>query len=84
MEDLIKNAGLDIICDSAGTYGLHAGEPPDARAIKVAGEHGIDISHYRARQIEDADFERYDIIFALDNGHLQAMKAQKPTGAPAR
>jgi|AntRauTorcE11897_2_1112592.scaffolds.fasta_scaffold02539_6 protein-tyrosine phosphatase len=84
MEDMIENAGLDITCDSAGTYGLHAGEPPDQRAIKIASEHGIDISRYRARQIEDEDFEYYDIIFALDDGHLQAMKAQKPTGARAQ
>lgn len=84
VEDLILGAGLDITCDSAGTSGLHAGEPPDARAIKMAQKDGIELSNYRARQITAADYEIYDIIFAMDQGHYQAMKAQKPTGSKAR
>ena len=70
--------------DSAGMHGLHAGEAPDSRAVTVAREHGIDLTMLRARQVTADDFDRFDIIYAMDAGHMQALKAKKPTGAHAR
>lgn len=74
----------DCEIDSAGTHGLHAGEAPDHRAIAVARNNGFDISMLRARQVTVDDFDKFDIIYAMDNGHMQALKAKKPTGAHAR
>lgn len=76
-------AGLDIIVDSAGTADWHVGRPPDPRARAVALGHGVDISGYRARQVEHADFHRFTHIFALDHANLVDLKAMAPANATA-
>jgi protein-tyrosine phosphatase len=52
--------------DSAGTHGYHVGDPPDERAVEAARRRGIDMSRLRARQVEPADFERFDLLLAMD------------------
>jgi protein-tyrosine phosphatase len=59
-------AGLALELDSAGTHGYHAGDPPDERAIVAARRRGIDMSALRARVVEPADFERFDLVLAMD------------------
>lgn len=66
--------GLSLHIDSAGTGGWHAGEAPDRRAVKVAAQAGVDISHLRARQVTAADFENFDYVFALDGQNLMALR----------
>ena len=68
---LVEAAGLTgrIEVDSAGTIAYHAGEPPDERTQATALGRGIDLSRQRARQIEDADFGRFDYLVALDLSH---------------
>ncbi|MBS1250082.1 MAG: Low molecular weight protein-tyrosine-phosphatase YfkJ [Chloroflexi bacterium] len=51
--------------DSAGTSAYHVGESPDARMRKVAREHGL-IYDGRSRQFRRDDFERFDLIIAMD------------------
>jgi protein-tyrosine phosphatase len=46
------------------------GEAPDKRAVSVASKRGIDIAHMRARRIEDADYENFDLILAMDWDNL--------------
>lgn len=58
--------GLDIEIDSAGTHDYHVGEPPDPRTVKAAARRGIDLASLRARQVQDEDFERFDLIVAMD------------------
>lgn len=58
--------GLDIEIDSAGTHAYHVGEPPDPRTIAAATRRGIDLTDLRARQVLDDDFERFDLILAMD------------------
>jgi protein-tyrosine phosphatase len=50
---------------SAGTSSWHVGEAPDARMRKVAARHGL-VYDGRARQFKPSDFDRYDLIVALD------------------
>ena len=57
---------LDLEIDSAGTHDYHVGEPPDQRAIAAAARRGIDLHQLRARQVRDEDFERFDLIVAMD------------------
>jgi protein-tyrosine phosphatase len=78
-----KLTGLDIEIDSAGTGHWHIGEPPDRRARTVALRHGIDISTYRARQVQQGDFHRFSHIVALDPQNLADLRAVKPKGALA-
>ena len=57
---------LDIEIDSAGTHAYHIGEPPDPRTIEAAMSRGIDLTDLRARQVSKDDFERFDLIVAMD------------------
>lgn len=79
-----QTAGLDALADSAGTGDWHIGKPPDPRAQATARHHGIDIGHYRARQIEEADYTRFTHIFALDKQNLADIHARRPRHATAR
>ena len=56
--------------DSAGTHDYHIGEPPDRRSQAAALARGIDLSKLRARQVAAEDFERFDLILAMDRANL--------------
>lgn len=77
-------AGLAISIDSAGTGNWHAGSPPDSRAIAEAERHGIDISHYRARQVRIEDFRLFGQIYALDQQNMRDLKRIEPKGLLGR
>ena len=68
---LVADAGkaATFTADSAGTHGYHVGEPPDSRAQKAAAKRSYDLSALRARTVEDADFQRFDLILAMDQEH---------------
>ena len=68
---LAADAGIGetILADSAGTHAYHVGEPPDPRAIATAAKRGYDLSGLRARRIEQADFQRFELILAMDGDH---------------
>lgn len=71
LENKIETRGLDITVDSAGTSDYHVGESPDQRAIAKSAEHGIDISHYRGRQLMPSDFDIYDCILVMDSSNYE-------------
>ncbi len=77
-------AGLAVEVDSAGTGDWHVGHPPDHRAQEVARANGIDISHYRARQLTADDFHRFDHILVMDRSNLTDAAARAPADAPVR
>ena len=58
-----------ISVDSAGTSGLHEGELPDPRSIAVAKSNGIDITDQRSRKFKVADFDNFDLIYAMDQSN---------------
>src|SRR5690625_7062498 len=64
--------------DSAGTSGYHAGNPPDPRSQEIGRGWGLDMSAQRARQVIDEDFERFDVIYAMDRSNLQALRERCP------
>jgi protein-tyrosine phosphatase len=77
--------GLDgrVEVDSAGTGGWHTGEQPDARAQRHALLRGYDLSRLRARRVVEEDFERFDLLLAMDEDNLADLQRLKPAGAPA-
>ena len=58
----------------AGTFSGHAGEPPALPAIKAAARRGYDIASLRARQVVAADIARFDLVLAMDRGHLARLR----------
>lgn len=71
---VIKN-NLDIKVDSAGTSSFHLGENPCENSIKVAKNHGIDISKQHSRQVSLDDFYSFDLIVALDSSNYYDLKS---------
>ncbi|MFC5343113.1 low molecular weight protein-tyrosine-phosphatase [Brevundimonas staleyi] len=74
---------LDVVADSAGTGGWHAGDPPDPRAQTTARRHGTDISVYRGRQVKADDFRRFTHIVAMDTDNLSNLRRLAPSDATA-
>lgn len=60
--------------DSAGVYGYHTGEHPDPRMRAVAARHGLRYDG-QARQFERRDFDRFDLILAMDQDNLADLQA---------
>jgi protein-tyrosine phosphatase len=75
---------LDLFLDSAGTHDYHVGEPPDPRTIRAAARRGIDLAGLRARQVCDADFERFDLILAMDRLNHVTLLERSPAAFHAR
>ena len=65
---------LRIEIDSAGTHSYHVGEPPDPRAQRAAARRGIDLSALRARRVTPEDFERFDLVLAMDPLNVAVME----------
>lgn len=64
--------------DSAGTHAYHVGNPPDERSQRHALQRGIDLSTQRARQVAPADFERFDLLLAMDWDNLALLEDACP------
>lgn len=73
-----------VSIDSAGTHGYHVGQPPDSRAVETAQGFGVDISGLRARKVSADDFDRFDLIVAMDQDNLAELTARQPAGSRAR
>lgn len=71
---LIKEQQLNIQIQSAGTGDWHIGEAPCENSIKVAKQHGIDISEQRARQITKHDLKKFDLVVGLDHKNIASLK----------
>ncbi|MBM2765191.1 low molecular weight protein-tyrosine-phosphatase [Burkholderia anthina] len=80
MRHQVDAAGLTarIAIDSAGTGDWHVGEPPDTRAQAAAHTRGYDLSALRARQVSAADFERFDLLLAMDEANLAELHRRCP------
>lgn len=57
--------------DSAGTGSWHIGHAPDTRSIATAKNYNLDISNQKGRQIEEADFDKYDYIYVMDTSNYR-------------
>lgn len=80
--NFVENAGLSesILIDSAGTHDYHIGHQPDARSQLAAQQRGYDMSCLRGRQVEVADFERFDYVLAMDRANLVILQYLAPRG----
>ena len=75
----VREAGLqgEIEADSAGLEAWHVGSRADPRTRRVAERHGVSVTGV-ARQVEPEDFERFDLVVALDRGHRAELLALAP------
>lgn len=80
----VRTAGLELEIDSCGTGDWHIGQAPDPRAQALATRYGVDISNYRARQVERADFARFTHIVAMDRNNLADLESLRPLDTMAQ
>ncbi|MGH7143816.1 MAG: low molecular weight protein-tyrosine-phosphatase [Planctomycetota bacterium] len=69
---------------SAGTIDSHAGDRADRRATRAARARGIDLAGHRARGVTVEDFERFDLVLALDRENFRDLERICPPGREAR
>ncbi|AMR77467.1 low molecular weight protein-tyrosine-phosphatase [Cupriavidus nantongensis] len=73
-------AGLAALVelDSAGTHEYHLGRAPDPRTQRHALQRGYDLSALRARKVGVPDFDRFDLILAMDRENLAGLLKLRP------
>ncbi|CAI8273089.1 MAG: Low molecular weight protein-tyrosine-phosphatase YfkJ [Cryomorphaceae bacterium] len=64
-----KGKHLNLKVDSAGTAAYHVGKQADIRSIDIAEKYDIDLRKQRARQFSRADFDEFDVIYAMDTNN---------------
>ena len=67
-----QNLSQKFIIDSAGTSNYHVGDLADQRAVSVAKQRGVNLTH-RARQFVANDFEEFDYILVMDHLNYDAV-----------
>ena len=77
---MAEQAGLarDILVDSAGTHAGGSREAPDPRAQMVLAARGYPVGTSRARQVIGRDFDRHDLILAMDQANLNELQRLCP------
>ncbi|MGE0744742.1 MAG: low molecular weight protein-tyrosine-phosphatase [Rhodospirillales bacterium] len=82
----VADAGLAhaIATDSAGMGDWHAGEAPDRRSQAAALRRGYDMAALCARQVRPDDFDRFDLLLAMDRGHERGLRALAPDAHKAK
>ncbi len=70
-------AGLTVTVESAGTSGYHLGENAHPNTLAEAARRGVAIEH-RARQFTAADFDRFDLVVAMDESNRRALRDLAP------
>ena len=78
LRHLAAEEGIELRIASAGIGDWHVGAAPDDRAQHHARGRGYDLSALRARQVRAADFAEFDLILAMDRGHLRALERMAP------
>jgi len=74
-QKIIKNrlAG-QVHVASAATHDLNAEEPIDYHAQKHAMRRGYDLSNLRVRLVQPENFERFDLILAMEENNLLSLQ----------
>lgn len=76
MRHLVESAGLSgaVTVDSCGTGGYHVGERPHRGSQDIARRRGVSLEGIRSRQVEDADFQRFDWLVCMDSDNRSAIR----------
>ena len=75
MKDLVRKAGLEtqFHMESAAVSAVQTGNPVYPPAQRKLAEHGISCAGKTARQLVNADYDRYDLLIGMDQANLRDM-----------
>ena len=79
---LLQRRGLDAAAfevDSAATHDFQVGKPPHDMAVAASRRRGYEIAAQVARRVSPSDFDRFDLILAMDRNNLSHLHAGCPT-----
>ncbi len=76
MKDIVSKAGLAAQFDiaSAATSTEEIGNPVYPPARRKLAEHGISCEGKTARQVTRRDYEKYDLLIAMDHNNLRNLR----------
>lgn len=78
LTSIVKQRGLDIEVDSAGTIGVHQGKRPDSRSRAAGEKRGYNFTGITSRPVQEQDFAHFDYIFAADKQNKMDLMARCP------
>lgn len=80
LRSMVENEGVQerFEIDSAGTYGGHRGQLPDPRMRSAAARRGYALTHH-ARQVSEENFDRFDLIVAMDDMNYETLHRLAPS-----
>ena len=79
LKDMVKKAGLqDVQIDSVAVSREELGNPVYPPAKRVLARHGIGCEEHRARQITQADVDRYEHIYYMDHSNRRYLERLFP------
>ena len=75
MKNLVKKAGLEqeFHIESAATSREEIGNPVYPPARQKLAQHGIDCTGKTARQLQNGDYDQYDLLIGMDRENLHDM-----------
>ena len=75
MKDLVKKTGLasQFHIESAATSQEEIGNPVYPPVRRKLAEHGISCNGHAARQLTNADYEKYDLLIGMDRANFRDM-----------
>jgi protein-tyrosine phosphatase len=74
----VKDSGLSIFIDSAGTQGYKEGASPDKRSQVAGNDRGYDFAKIKCRKVVAEDFVTFDYIIAMDKKNLDHLMEMCP------
>lgn len=80
IKEAAVEAGFEVDVDSAGTGSWHIGQPPHPESVAAAARVGLRVDG-RARRVTTSDFDRFDVILAMDRSNLRELTTLAPNKA---
>ena len=75
MRDLVQKAGLadEVYIESAATSREEIGNPVYPPARHKLKQHGIDCTGKTARQLQNSDYDKFDLLIGMDQENLRGI-----------
>jgi len=74
----LAGLGRDTVVDAAGTYAGRISDAPDPRGTAALKKRGYVVGKTKSRRVTDNDFVRFDLILAMDQANLSALREACP------
>ena len=74
----LAGLGRDTVVEAAGTHAGRISDAPDPRGTAALKKRGYVAGKTRSRRVTENDFIRFDLILAMDQANLSALREACP------